>query len=113
VVRRHGELEHVLGVARCKRVDSLLPFFDCAEFRRVCQKYTKVYFYELRTSIVLNVDLLREAALYAKSKTKTGLIEEALLVFVRVKAEEKAQGTVAFSDPRHLHYLEFSHVLGS
>lgn len=43
----------------------------------------------MRTNVVLNEDLLREAAQYARSKTKTGLIEEALETFVRVKAEER------------------------
>jgi hypothetical protein len=43
----------------------------------------------MRTNVVLNEDLLKEAARYARSKTKTGLIEEALATFVRVKAEEK------------------------
>jgi Arc/MetJ family transcription regulator len=45
----------------------------------------------MRTNIVLNDELLQEAALYTKAKTKTAVIEEALLVFVRVKAEEKAR----------------------
>jgi Arc/MetJ family transcription regulator len=45
----------------------------------------------MRTNIVLNDELLQEAALYTKVQTKTGIIEEALLVFVRVKAEEKAR----------------------
>lgn len=43
----------------------------------------------MRTNIVLNEDLLKEAARYARSKTKTDLIEEALETFVRVKAEER------------------------
>lgn len=47
----------------------------------------------MRTNVVLNEELLKEAAQYGRSQTKTGLIEEALELFVRVKAEEKrAQG---------------------
>jgi Bacterial antitoxin of type II TA system, VapB len=41
----------------------------------------------------INSELLQEAARYTKATSKTALIEEALLVFVRVKAEErKRQG---------------------
>jgi hypothetical protein len=47
----------------------------------------------MRTNIVLNSDLVREASLYTRATSKTALIEEALLVFVRVKSEErKRQG---------------------
>jgi hypothetical protein len=47
----------------------------------------------MRTNIVLSRKLLEEAALYTKAKSKTALVEEALLMFVRIKAEErKSQG---------------------
>jgi hypothetical protein len=42
----------------------------------------------MRRNIVPNADLLREAGLYTKATSRTAVIEEALLVFVRVKAED-------------------------
>lgn len=47
----------------------------------------------MRTNVVLNDDLMTEAARYARSKSKTGIIEEAPETFVRVKSEEsRSQG---------------------
>lgn len=43
----------------------------------------------MRTNIVLNDELLREAARYAKGRTKRALVEEALLTFVAVKSAEQ------------------------
>ncbi len=43
----------------------------------------------MRTNIVLNDELMREAMRYSKAKTKRALIEEALLTLVRVRAEER------------------------
>jgi len=47
----------------------------------------------MRTNIVLNDDLVREAMRYSKVKTKRALIEEALLTLVRVRAEERKRET--------------------
>ena len=43
----------------------------------------------MRTNIVLNDDLLREALQYASARTKRGVIEEALRTYVEVKAAER------------------------
>lgn len=43
----------------------------------------------MRTNIVLNEELVREAMRYSKAKTKRALIEEALLTLVEVRAEER------------------------
>jgi len=43
----------------------------------------------MRTNIVLNDDLLREAARYAKGRSKRALVEEALATFVEVKSAEQ------------------------
>jgi Arc/MetJ family transcription regulator len=43
----------------------------------------------MRTNIVLNDDLVREAMRYSKAETKRALVEEALLTLVRVRAEER------------------------
>jgi len=43
----------------------------------------------MRTNIVLNDELVREAMQYSKAKTKKALIEEALLTLVRVQSEER------------------------
>jgi len=43
----------------------------------------------MRTNIVLNDELVREAMRYSKAKTKSAVIEEALTTLVRVRAEER------------------------
>ena len=43
----------------------------------------------MRTNVVLNDDLLREAAKYSSSKTKRGILEEALQSFIQKKASER------------------------
>jgi Arc/MetJ family transcription regulator len=47
----------------------------------------------MRTNIVLNDDLLREAARYAKGRSKRALVEEALTTFVEVKSAERRRAT--------------------
>jgi Arc/MetJ family transcription regulator len=47
----------------------------------------------MRTNIVLNDELVREAMRYSKSKTKRALVEEALITLVRVRAEERRRAT--------------------
>lgn len=47
----------------------------------------------MRTNVVLNDELVREAMQYSKAKTKRALIEEALLTLVRVQAEERRRKT--------------------
>ena len=47
----------------------------------------------MRTNIVLNEELLREAARYAKSRSKRGLVEEALQTFVAVKSAERRRAS--------------------
>jgi Arc/MetJ family transcription regulator len=42
----------------------------------------------MRTNIQLDDDLVDEARKYSAAKTKRGLIEEALVTFVKVKEEE-------------------------
>jgi Arc/MetJ family transcription regulator len=42
----------------------------------------------MRTNIVLDEDLVREAMRYSKAKTKRALVEDALRTLVRVRAEE-------------------------
>jgi Arc/MetJ family transcription regulator len=42
----------------------------------------------MRTNIVLDDELLREAKRHSKAKTKRALIEDALRTMVRVRAEE-------------------------
>ena len=43
----------------------------------------------MRTNIVLNEDLLREAGKYSSAKTKRSLVEESLKVFIQTKASER------------------------
>jgi Arc/MetJ family transcription regulator len=50
----------------------------------------------MRTNIVLNDELVREAMRYSKAKTKRAVIEEALNTLVRVRAEERRR--VAYRD---------------
>ena len=47
----------------------------------------------MRTNIVLNDELVREAMRYSKAKTKRALVEEALSTLVRVRAEERRRAT--------------------
>ena len=42
----------------------------------------------MRTNIVLDDELVREAMRYSKAKTKRALIEDALRTLVRVRAQE-------------------------
>jgi len=49
----------------------------------------------MRTNIVLNEDLVREAMRYSKARTRRALVEEALETFVAVKAEERRRVTYA------------------
>jgi Arc/MetJ family transcription regulator len=43
----------------------------------------------MRTNIVINEELFREAARYAHGKTRRAVVEEALSTFVQVKAHER------------------------
>jgi Arc/MetJ family transcription regulator len=43
----------------------------------------------MRTNIVLDDDLMREAARHARGKTKRAVVEEALATFIRVHEERK------------------------
>ena len=43
----------------------------------------------MRTHIVLNDDLVREAMRFAKAKTRRALVEEALRTFIEVKERER------------------------
>jgi Arc/MetJ family transcription regulator len=56
----------------------------------------------MRTNIVLNDELIREAKRYSKAKTKRALVEEALRTLVRVRSEEQRRAT--YRD--RLHALE-------
>jgi len=47
----------------------------------------------MRTNIVLNDELLREAARYGKGRSKRALVEEALRTFVAVKSAERRRVT--------------------
>ena len=47
----------------------------------------------MRTNIVLDDELIREARLYSKARTKRGLVEEALRTLVRVRSEEQRRAT--------------------
>jgi Arc/MetJ family transcription regulator len=47
----------------------------------------------MRTNIVLNDELLREAARYGKGRSKRALVEEALQTFVAVKSAERRRAT--------------------
>lgn len=47
----------------------------------------------MRTNIVLNDDLVREAMKYSTARTKRDLVEEALRVYVETKAEETRRRT--------------------
>ena len=47
----------------------------------------------MRTNIVLNDELLREAARYFGGRSKRALVEEALKTFVAVKSAEQRRAT--------------------
>ena len=47
----------------------------------------------MRTNIVLNDDLVREAMQYSRARTRRALVEEALVTYVAVKAEERRRAT--------------------
>lgn len=49
----------------------------------------------MRTNIVLDEDLIREARQYSSASTKRGLVEEALRTFVAVKSSERRRETYA------------------
>ena len=44
----------------------------------------------MRTNIILNEELLREAQQYSSTKTRSALVEEALRILVQVRARERA-----------------------
>ena len=56
----------------------------------------------MRTNIVLNDDLVREAMRFSQARSKRELVEEALQTFVDVKADEQRRMT--YRD--RLHKLE-------
>ncbi len=49
----------------------------------------------MRTNIVLNDELLAEAQRHSSARTKTALVEEALRLFVEVRARERAAESYA------------------
>ena len=49
----------------------------------------------MRTNLVLNEDLLREAMKYSRATTKRALVEEALRTYVEVKAAAERRRTYA------------------
>lgn len=53
------------------------------------ESYTLCIMVCMRTNIVLNEDLVREAMRYSAARTKRALIEDALRTLVRVRAEER------------------------
>ena len=61
----------------------------------------------MRTNIVLNDELMHEAMRYSRSRSKTGLVEEALNLFVTVKARE--QQLASYSERLH----DLQHKLGA
>jgi Arc/MetJ family transcription regulator len=50
----------------------------------------------MRTNIVINDELLREAGTYTNARTKKDIVEEALKTFVRIK--EKERRTASYID---------------
>ena len=50
----------------------------------------------MRTNIVINNELLREAGSYTTARTKKAIVEEALTTFVRIKAKERR--TASYND---------------
>jgi len=49
----------------------------------------------MRTNIVLNDELVREAMRHSQARTKRGLVEEALRTLIRVKEEERRRAAYA------------------
>jgi Arc/MetJ family transcription regulator len=47
----------------------------------------------MRTNIVLNDDLIREASRLSQARSKSALVEEALRLFVEVRSEELRRAT--------------------
>jgi Arc/MetJ family transcription regulator len=47
----------------------------------------------MRTNIVLNDDLIREASRLSSARSKSALVEEALRLFVDVRSEEQRRAT--------------------
>jgi Arc/MetJ family transcription regulator len=47
----------------------------------------------MRTNIVLNDDLIREASRLSQASSKSALVEEALRLFVEVRSEEQRRAT--------------------
>lgn len=47
----------------------------------------------MRTNILLNDDLVKEARRYSTARTKRGLIEEALTTYIAVKTDEQQRLT--------------------
>jgi len=47
----------------------------------------------MRTNIVLDDDLVREARRYSEARSKRALVEEALKTYVEVKAAERRRAT--------------------
>jgi Arc/MetJ family transcription regulator len=47
----------------------------------------------MRTNIVLNDDLIREASRLSQARSKSALVEEALRLFVEVRSEERRRAT--------------------
>jgi Arc/MetJ family transcription regulator len=47
----------------------------------------------MRTNIVLNDDLLREASRLSQTTSKSALVEEALRLFVEVRSDERRRAT--------------------
>lgn len=47
----------------------------------------------MRTNIVLDDDLVREAMRHSRARTKRALVEEALTTFVKVKSAEARRAT--------------------
>ena len=56
-------------------------------------KYTRCILVYMRTNIELSDDLLAEAQKHSKARSKRALVEEALVAFVAMKAEERRRST--------------------
>jgi Arc/MetJ family transcription regulator len=57
------------------------------------EMYTRCIIMCMRTNIVLDDELVREARRYSKARTKRALVDEALRTLVRVRAEEQRRAT--------------------
>ena len=49
----------------------------------------------MRTNIVINDELLKEAMDYTTARTKRAIVEEALQTFIKIKEKEKRTSTYA------------------